>query len=224
MSYQWNFDWVWNNSDVLLKGLLVTFEITIASFLIGYLIALLFFYLKTSRSKFFKWLAIIVIEITRDIPLLVLLVWLYFALPIVLPSIKISAFWLSIIGLSFNFAGFQAEIIRAGFQAIPKNQIDVAKSFGFSRGQILANIILPQSFWRSIAPTIGQLINTLKLSSLASFITVPELFYTTSSLIQDTFRPLEFYTAMAVLYLIIILPISISMQILEKQLSKKYNG
>jgi len=224
MSYQWNFEWVWNNTDVLFKGLLVTFQLTIASFLIGYLIALFFFYLKTSKNKLFKWIAIVVIEITRDIPLLVLLVWLYFALPIFLPSLKISAFWLSVVGLSFNFAGFQAEIIRAGFQAIPRNQIDVAKSFGFSRVQIFTSIILPQSFWRSIAPTIGQLINTLKLTSLASFITVPELFYTTSALIQDTFRPLEFYTAMAVLYLIIIFPISISMQILEKRLSNKYNG
>lgn len=224
MNYQWNYAWVWNNSDILLNGLFVTFQITFLAFFFGYILSLFFFYLKTSNNKILKWFAFSIIEITRDIPLLVLLVWMYFVLPILFPSIRLSAYWLCIIGLSINFAGFQAEIIRAGYQSIPQNQIDVAKSFGFPRKDILLKIILPQSFWRTIAPTIGQLINTLKLSSLASFITVPELFYTTSALIQDTFRPLEFYTSMAVLYLAIILPISILMQIIEKKLTVKYNA
>jgi len=224
MNYQWNFSWVWNNSDILLNGLYITFQITFLAFFFGYILSLFFFYLKTSHSKILKWFAISIIEITRDIPLLVLLVWMYFVLPILFPTIRIPAYWLCIIGLSLNFAGFQAEIIRAGYHSIPQNQIDVAKSFGFSRKAIFLKIILPQSFWKTIAPTIGQLINTLKLSSLASFITVPELFYTTSALIQDTFRPLEFYSSMAVLYLVIILPISISMQLIEKKLTIKYNA
>ena len=77
---------------------------------------------------------------------------------------------------------------------------------------------------RSLAPTLGQIINTLKLTSLASFITVDELFYTTNSLIQESFRPLEFYTAMAILYLLLIIPISLITQFIQIKLSKKFNG
>lgn len=224
MNYNWNFDWVFNNLDILAKGLGVTFEITLVSFILGYTLALCIFWLKLSNIRFLSWLAMMFIEISRDIPLLVLLVWFYFCIPLLLPFVQISAFWIAILGLSINFAGFQSEIIRSGFEAIPKNQLEVAKSFGFSKYHIFKKIILPQSFWRSLAPTLGQVINTIKLSSLASFITVQELFYTTTSLIQDTFRPLEFYTAMAVMYLIVILPISVLTQWLEKYLSTRYNG
>jgi polar amino acid transport system permease protein len=224
MSYDWNFSWVWNNIGIMFKGLSVTLELTLATFILGYLLSLFFFVLRTSKSKTLKVIGICLIEITRDIPVLISMVWLYFCIPQLMKGIQVPPFWIAVLGLSLNFSGLQAEIIRAGYDAIPKPQIDVANSFGFNRFQIFRHIIFPQAFWRSLAPTLGQIINTLKLSSLASFITVNELFYATNSLIQDTFRPLEFYTAMAVLYLMLIIPISILTQLLQNKLSNRFNG
>ena len=224
MNYQWNFSWVFNNIDNLLRGLLVTLEITALTFVIGYLLALVLFGLKISKNKVLNIFGICVIEISRDMPVLISMVWIYFCLPQIFNGIQIPPYWIAIIGLSINFAGLQAEIIRAGYDAIPKPQIDVANCYGFSKITIFKKIILPQAFWRSLAPTLGQIINTLKLTSLASFITVDELFYTTNSLIQESFRPLEFYTAMAILYLLLIIPISLITQFIQIKLSKKFNG
>jgi len=126
------------------------------------------------------------------------------------------------LGLALNFSALQAEIFRSGFYAIPNDQIKVAKSFGFKNSKILQKIIIPQTFWRSLPPTLGQIINTIKLTSLTSFIAIPELFHTTEQLIQESYRPLEFYTILAVMYLIIIIPLSLLFRLFEAKLSGRY--
>lgn len=224
MSYDWNFNWVWNNISILFDGLIMTFKLTFISFCIGYVIAIGLVLLKTSQNKFIAFLGKIFIEIARGLPVLVTLVWLYYCLPIFIPILHISPFWVAVLGLSLNFGGLQSEIIRSGFLAIPNSQLEVARSFNLTKTQILRYITLPQAFWKTISPTLGQLVNTLKLSSLASFITVPELFYKTNSLIQDSFRPLEFYTSLAVMYLLLILPLSFLTQFIENKISERYNG
>lgn len=129
---------------------------------------------------------------------------------------------MAVVGLGLNFAALMADILRSGYEAIPQGELEVARSFGFNRRQTLSHIILPQAFWRSLAPSLGQAVNTLKLSSLASFIAVPELFYKTSHLIQETFRPLEFYTILSGLYLALILPLSLVVQGVERKLNQRF--
>ncbi len=223
MNYTWDFTWVWRNSDVLAWGMLVTLVLTLVTVAVGAVIGVLVAIMRQSRLRPVFWIARIYIEVFRDLPVLVVLIWLFFCLPILLgPNASIPPFWVAVAGLSLNFSALQAEIIRAGYEAIPVGQLDAASGLHFNRWQVLRHIVFPQTVWRSIAPTLGQAVNTLKLTALASFICVGELFYVTGRLIQDTFRPLEFYTTLALLYLALILPLAIFVQLFEDRLSKRF--
>ena len=223
MSYQWDFSWVLKSLDVLAAGLLVTLRLTIIAVIGGIVLGLIVALMRQAKSVLLSWTARMYIEIFRDLPVLVVLIWLFYCLPPLLGErLQLSPFWVAALGLGLNFSALQAEIFRAGYEAIPKGQIEAAVALNFKRYQILRYIVVPQALWRSLAPTLGQSINTLKLTALASFISVGELFYVTGRLIQDTFRPLEFYTTLAVLYLLLILPLSLSVGIVERRLAIRF--
>lgn len=223
MSYEWDFSWIWRNGDVLLKGMGVTALLTIATVASGTVVAVALSFMRLSKILVVQWVARIYIELFRNLPVLVTLVWLYFCLPIFMgEGLRIPPFWVAVMGLALNYSAMQAEIYRAGVEAIPVGEIEVARAFRFKPWDIARTIILPQAFWRSLAPTLGQIVNTLKFSALASYITVAEAFYVTGQLIQETFRPLEFYTALAGMYLLLIMPLSIAMQLMEKKLQVRY--
>ena len=223
MNYDWNFQSVWDNFDVLLKGLFVSFQLTAISSFLGVILSLILLNLRLSKVAVVKNLTIIFIELFRSLPLLVLLVWFYYCLPLFFIPINLSAYNIAILSLTLNFAGFQTEIFRSAFEAIPVAQKDVLQSMKFSKWQSYRFVLMPQTFYRSLSPLLGQIITTLKLSAIASFITVPELFFQTTGLIQDTLRPLEFYTALAFMYLIVIVPLSLLLQFVEKHFNSKYD-
>ncbi|HEX6372503.1 MAG TPA: amino acid ABC transporter permease [Longimicrobium sp.] len=225
MEYTWQFEPVWQSLDLLIGGLAVTAQLTLYSVLFGILVAILVAGARTSRSRILRGVSRVYIELFRGLPLLVLLVWLYYCLPLVTESaLHLSPFWIGVLGLALNFSALEAEILRSGYEAIPRGEIDVARTFNFSPLQTARYIIIPQALWRSLPPTLGQVINTVKFSALVSFISVPELFYVNQALVQDTFRPLEFYSVLAVLYLLLIIPASVCVQILEAQLNRRFRG
>ncbi len=223
MQYHWDFSTVWRYRDVLASGLLGTALLTLLAVLLGTILAVGILALRQSRFGALSLTARGFVEVFRDLPVLVVIFWLFFCLPILLGrSLLLAPFNVATVALGLNFSALMADILRAGYEAIPSGELEVARSFGFSRWRILRHIILPQAFWRSLAPALGQAVNTLKLTALASFISVPELFYKTSSLIEETFRPLEFYTVLALLYLALILPLSIVVQLVERRLNQRF--
>ncbi len=223
MHYHWDFSTVWRYRDVLASGLLGTALLTLLAVLLGTILAVGILALRQSRFGALSLTARGFVEVFRDLPVLVVIFWLFFCLPILLGrSLLLAPFNVATVALGLNFSALMADILRAGYEAIPSGELEVARSFGFSRWRILRHIILPQAFWRSLAPALGQAVNTLKLTALASFISVPELFYKTSSLIEETFRPLEFYTVLALLYLALILPLSIVVQLVERRLNQRF--
>lgn len=223
MQYHWDFSTVWRYRDVLASGLLGTALLTVLAVAVGTILAVGLLALRQSRFKPVSLVARSFVEVFRDLPVLVVMFWLFYCLPILVGrSPLLAPFNVAVVALGLNFSALMADILRAGYEAIPSGELEVARSFSFSRWQTLRHIVLPQAFWRSLAPALGQAVNTLKLSSLASFISVPELFYKTSSLIQDTFRPLELYTVLALLYLAMILPLSLAVQWVERRLSQRF--
>lgn len=225
MGYRWDFSSVWRSWPALLEGVGVTVALSVMSILLGLVLAGILTVLRKSHITPMVWLARGFIEIFRDLPVLVVLVWLFYCLPIFIGhGVSLGPFLVAIIGLGLNFATLQAEIFRSGVESIPEREIEVARTLGFTRYQIARFIIIPQALWRTLAPTLGQAVNTLKLSSLASFISVGDLFHTTTFLIQETYRPLEFYTVLALLYLAIITPLSITIQCLERRLELRFSS
>lgn len=225
MEYTWQFGPVWRSLDLLFAGLWVTTKLTFISVVIGTAAAVLLAGGRISNSRPLRIASMAYIELFRGLPLLVLLVWLYYCLPLLGDAlVRFPPFWVGVVALALNFSALEAEILRSGYDAIPKGEIDAARFFNFSRVQTTRYITLPQAFWRSLAPTLGQVINTLKLSALASFISVPELFYMNEALVRDTFRPLEFYTILAAFYLLLIIPASVGVQILEANLRRRFRA
>ena len=131
-------------------------------------------------------------------------------------GIHISAFFTALIGLSLNLGAFSAEIFRVGIISIPKGQRESSIALGLSKYQTMKDIILPQAKRVIIPPLTGRYIETIKLTSLASVIAVDELLHSGQNLISVSYRPLEVYTIIALLYLAIIVPLTLILKKLEK--------
>lgn len=216
VNYTWDFSVIFNYQEAILRGVVVTLELAFFSLIIGTVLGLIIGLGKLSKNPFLRYPAAIFVEVFTGLPLLVLLVWLFYALPI-FTGIRIAALPTAIIGLSLNLAGFCAEIFRAGIISVPKGQTEASLALGLSKIQIMRKIILPQATKLIIPPLSGRYIETIKLTSLASVIAVDELLHASQNLISISFRPLEVYTAIAIIYLIIIIPLALTLRKFEKK-------
>ena len=178
------------NLKFLLSGLTTTIYISIVSIIISIILGLLVAIPSLAKSKFLTYLNIGYVEIVRAIPLLVLILWIYYGLPI-MTGISFSPFVSGIIALSISESAFQAEIFRAGINSIKKSQWEAGSSLGLSFFRKLRLVILPQAI-KNILPAIGnQFVYVLKMSSLVSIIGIGDLTRKANELVVTTYRPLE---------------------------------
>lgn len=203
--YNWNWNWIWPYKEQLLDATFTTIKLNIYIIVLGTVLGLLLGLLKRSRLRLVRLPVIVFIDLIRTLPALVLLIWFYFSIPILM-NLHISAFNTAIFILSLNLAAFVAEIVDAGVEAVPSIHVSAGKLVGFNNKQNLRYIILPIALRNMTPPLVGQYINSIKLSVLASFISVPELLSVTQDIISQTYRPLEFYTVLALIFLLILLP------------------
>ena len=204
----------YDNIRFLISGLNVTLIISILSIFFSLVIGLLISLLGLGKNKFLKAFNRIYIEVFRSIPLLVLLLWVYYGLPIVV-GISLSPFIAGIVSLALSDSAFEAEVFRAGIQSIPKGQRDAARSIGLNKYQA---IIFPQAL-RVILPAIGnQFVYVVKMSSLVSIIGLADLTRKANELVVSVYRPLEIYTFLVIEYLVLILVISYLVRKLENKL------
>ena len=207
------------NLKFLLSGLTTTIYISIVSIVISIILGLLVAIPSLAKSKFLTYLNIGYVEIVRAIPLLVLILWIYYGLPI-MTGISFSPFVSGIIALSISESAFQAEIFRAGINSIKKSQWEAGSSLGLSFFRKLRLVILPQAI-KNILPAIGnQFVYVLKMSSLVSIIGIGDLTRKANELVVTTYRPLEIYTFLILEYLILILVVSFLVRKLERRLQK----
>ena len=208
------------NLKFLLSGLTTTIYISIVSIIISIILGLLVAIPSLAKSKFLSYLNIGYVEIVRAIPLLVLILWIYYGLPI-MTGISFSPFVSGIIALSISESAFQAEIFRAGINSIKKSQWEAGSSLGLSFFRKLRLVILPQAI-KNILPAIGnQFVYVLKMSSLVSIIGIADLTRKANELVTTTYRPLEIYTFLILEYLILILVVSYFVRKLENKLEYK---
>jgi His/Glu/Gln/Arg/opine family amino acid ABC transporter permease subunit len=159
------------------------------------------------------------VEIVRAVPGLVLVLWVYYGLPVVF-GLQFGIFAAGVLALGLSDSAFQAEIFRAGIQSIPAGQLDGARSLGLSRLQVMRFVILPQAV-RNILPALGnQFVYMLKMSSILSIIGFPELTRRSNELVVTEYRPLEIYSFLVLEYLVLILVASWLMRRLERALNR----
>jgi polar amino acid transport system permease protein len=220
VAYHWDFSFLWHYRGLIATGLLLTVVYTIVSIVIGMAIGLVTGLLRLSRSRLVTFPLTAYVEIFRCTPLLVQIIWFYYALPVVL-GIDIPAHVAAIMVLSLYTGAFYAEIVRGGVVSIERGQWDAAQALGLRYVQMMRLVILPQAFRRMIPPFMNQSIIQLKNTSLVSTIAVADLLYEGQMITAATYRPLEVYTMIAVLYFIVLFPLTLAAQEVERRLSRK---
>ena len=207
------------NLKFLLSGLTTTIYISVVSIIISAIIGFIIAIPSLAQNKLLTYINIGYVEIVRAIPLLVLILWIYYGLPI-MTGISFSPFLSGIIALSISESAFQAEIFRAGINSIKKAQWEAGSSLGLNFFKRLRLVILPQAI-KNILPALGnQFVYVLKMSSLVSIIGIGDLTRKANELVVSTYRPLEIYTFLILEYLILILIVSYFVRKLEKKLKK----
>jgi polar amino acid transport system permease protein len=175
--------------------------------------------LRLSRNKLLTAPLVAYVEIFRCTPLLVQIIWFYYALPVVL-GINIPANVAATLVLSLYTGAFYAEIVRGGVNSIERGQWDAARAIGMRGAQVMRYVILPQAVKRMIPPFMNQSIIQLKNTSLVSTIAVADLLYQGQMITGATYRPLEVYTMIAIIYFIVLFPLTLAAQGLERRLAR----
>lgn len=218
MGYQWNFGFLWHYERLLVTGTAVTLAYTFGTIALGLLLGLLLGLVRLSRSRLVNAPVVALIEVFRCTPLLVLIVWFYYALPVLL-GIEMPASVAAVAVLSLYTAAFYAEIFRAGIVSIEHGQWDAARALGLRPWAMMRRVVLPQAIRRMVPPFMNQSIIQLKNTSLVSTIAVPDLLYQGQLITADTYRPLETYTMVAVIYFVLLFPMTRWVQRYEQRLT-----
>jgi polar amino acid transport system permease protein len=216
VTYDWNFGIIFQYREIFVTGLYVTVQLTVLSILFSVILGLIVSLFRMSRNPIILYPTVAYIEFLRAMPIMILLVWIYYCLPIIL-GIKMGGMASSIIALSLYSSAFYAEIFRAGIQSIEKGQIDAAQAVGMTPVLSFRRIVLPQAFRRTLPPFISQCILVFKNTTLCYALAVPEILYQGESLSMDTFRPLEILTIIAIVFVSIVIPITLVVNVLEKR-------
>lgn len=184
----------------LLEGAVVTIQLSVVSMIIATLLGLLVALGRMGRSRLLRMFLNSYVELFRDIPLIVQLLVIYFSLPSI--GISLPAFWAGVLGLSLNLGAYMSEMFRASILSIDTGQREAGLSIGMSQATTYRRIILPQAF-RVALPTMGgYFIALLKDCSLVSFIAVNELLRQGSMIIATTFKSMEVYLLVAIIYFV----------------------
>jgi polar amino acid transport system permease protein len=216
--YRFRFDVVVNNLGFLLDGLGLTLLISALSLMASAALGLVVALMRLSRVRGLSLVAATYAELFRDTPVLVQLFWAYYVLPLLL-GIRLSAFSAVVIGLSLNSAAFLAEVFRAGIQSVPRGQIEAARVLGLRPAHTLRRIVLPQAIRTVLPPIANDFVTLIKYSSLASTFAVGEITRKATELTAFTFRPMEIFTFVALIYFFICWPLSLSIRYAERRLT-----
>ncbi len=219
-SYQFRWDIIGQNLDFLLSGLQMTLIVSAITLVLAIIGGLIIALLDMSRFRALRLIGLSFGELIRNTPILVQILWVYYVLPMTL-GINISAFTALVIGLTVYSSAFIAEVFGAGIQAVPKGHKEAAQVLGLSPSQTFIRIVLPQAIRMTLPPLAANFVQLIKYSSLGSVISVSEITRRGMELSASTFRPLEIFTFIAVVYFLICWPLAMSIRLWERRLTQR---
>ena len=192
-----------NNAQLFAEGTRITVLLTAVAAVAGVLLGVLAALGKTSRWPPLRWVAGAYIWVIRGTPLLVQVLFVYFALPVLIPALQLNDFASACVALSLNVGAYNAEAIRAGLLAVPKGQVEASRSLGLSSWFTFIDVTFPQAFKISLPPLVNNIVALLKDSSLAYAIGVVELTNVGNRIQAATFQPLPILLTSATIYLLL---------------------
>ncbi|MEX2518988.1 MAG: amino acid ABC transporter permease [Paracoccaceae bacterium] len=210
------------NINFLIGGFQTTILISLIAAAISASLGLLVALPALSERRSLRILNRVYVEFVRSIPLLPMLFWVFYGMPLLFKAMGITMpidpFWGAVVTLAISDSAFTAEIYRAGIQSIGRGQTEAAQTIGLSPGQTMAYVILPQAIRRILPPLANQFIYIVKMSAFASVIGVQELTRRANELSVTEYRPLELYSFLIVEYLVLVLIISAGVRWLERRM------
>ena len=218
MHYSWDFSFLWQYRTFIAVGLVYTVLYALGTIVVGLVIGFAVGIARLAQTRIVNYPLIAYIEAFRCTPLLVQLIWFYYAFPVIV-GLDIPAHVAAGMTLSLYTGAFYAEIIRGGVNSIERGQWDAARAIGMRRGQVMRRVILPQAIKRMIPPFMNQSITQLKNTSLVSTIAVSDLLYQGEIITATTYRPLEVYTTVAIIYFGVLFPLTLLAQLVEKRMA-----
>jgi His/Glu/Gln/Arg/opine family amino acid ABC transporter permease subunit len=219
-TYQFRWDIIPGNFDFLMSGLQMTLIISATALVFAMIGGLLLALVDMSRYLAVRAIGLAIGEVIRNTPILVQLLWVYYVLPIVF-NIRISSLAAILIGLSVYMAAFMSEVYRSGIQAVPKGHREAAQVLGLTPFQSFRRIVLPQAIRFTLPPLASNFVQLIKFSSLGAVISVTEITRRGMELSSSTFRPLEIFSFIAVVYFFICWPLSMAIRFWEHRLAQR---
>jgi polar amino acid transport system permease protein len=219
MGYEPDFGTILRDWDLLARGVWLTLALWAIAYGLGLGGGLVLGLARVSGRRALDWPATAWIELFRNTPVLVQLVWFYYAFP-VLTGVQMSGFAAAALGLTLNTSAYAAEIFRGGIASIGRGQWEAGRALGMTRASLMRRIVLPQAVRRMLPAFTNRAIELGKVTSIASVIAVHELMYEARLLSANSFRPFEVFTVVAVLYFVAIYPVTLLSYRLEARLGR----
>jgi polar amino acid transport system permease protein len=216
MNYTFDFQVVTRNLEPLLNGLIVTLELTAAANVIGLTLGFVVALLVMSRWAVVRVPTMLFVEFFRCTPAIVQVVWFFYCVPILF-DVFLGSVTMGVLALGLNLAAFNAEAYRAAIQAVPREQIDAGIALGLNPVQRVLYIVLPTAVRASIPVLMTNGIGAFQQSALVALVAVPELMYAGKSLATETYRPIETFTVVALIYFAVSFPVSQLVDFFERR-------
>ena len=219
MEYQWDFSVVARHLPLLLEGLAQTLRLSLTAIAGGLAIGLVLALMRLSGRRWLAWPAIAVIEFFRATPPLVHLFWVFYALPILI-GVNLSPFAAAVLALSVQSGAFFAEVYRAGIVSVERGQWEGARAIGMRPAQVMRRVVLPLALRRMVPPFVERAFELVKTTALAATLAYGELLYQAMVAVSRSYRPLEIYSAVAVIFFLVLFGASLVMRRIEDRLRR----
>lgn len=210
-----------SRAELFVVGAQTTLALSLLAGTLGLGCGLMLALAKISAWRFLRWPAEFWIALLRGTPLLVQILFAYYALPMLLPVLRLDEFSAAALALTLNIGAYNAEVFRAGIEAVPRGQWEAARSLGLGAGLTFSRIIFPQALRIVIPPLVNNFVALLKDSSLASVIGLLELTLAGNRVSSETFLPVPVLTTVALIYLVLTTAITAVAWVLEKRFHRQ---
>lgn len=207
MEYSFNFYSVFRDIDPLIQGLLISLQLTTAATAIGLSFGFVIALMVLSRWAAVRVPTMLFIEFFRCTPAIVQVVWFFYCLPIIF-DVYLDAMTMGVLALGLNLSAFNAEAYRASIQSVPKEQLDAGVALGLNGWQRIKYIVLPTAFRSSIPVLVTNAVGTFQQSALVAIVAIQDLMYAGKTLATETYRPIETFTTVALIYFLVSFPIT----------------
>lgn len=218
---QLDFTVVLSYWQVLAKGLTLTLAFTLGCALLGSLLGFLLSLLRLSKSVFIRLPTGLYVELFRGTPLLIQLFWIFFCLPVVF-GISVAPYVSVVLALTLYMTAITSETFRGALKSIPSEQHDACMALGLAKWNKVFYVVFPQALLRAIPPLLSNVVSLFKESALISSVGIADLMFVGQNISNSTARPVEFLTAVAVIYFLVAFPLTRLVGVIETRMLRRY--